>query len=524
MTRLFFILPLFFALLFCAQAQSPLTGNPAELPFTLELEEATRPEIPGLHSFAFAEWQGWWVVIGGRINGLHGFFPFTAFPENGANTSVRLIDPETGDLYSYEVGTLGVRYPDALKSTNPQYTQDGEILYIAGGYGKESAGGKFVTFPTLTAVKLPELVAKMLAGENPATAFLQMESPYLQVCGGEMDKLGDYFYLVGGHVFEGNYSQTQSASFTQTYTYEIRKFKLRVVANTVQILDYSAHRDETNLRRRDFTLAPQIQPNGKPALCLYGGVFRPNADLPYYNPVRITEDQIFQMDATYEQVFSQYTCPTVPLFDSLDGSMYTLFFGGLSVHYYDALSQQVKYDERVPFIRDISTFRRKADGSSREYLMPQRFDQLLGSNMLFVPEPEAPHFPNEVIKLRALQGKTLVGYLFGGIQADIPNITTSRASNRLFKVYVRPKNTVGVHGAAGLPPHFSLSPNPFSGTSVLRIEGATAIESLVLYHADGRLLGHFGSDVEALGHHLAMAQAGVYWVAVNGKMEKVVRE
>lgn len=523
MTRLFFSLSLLFSLWFCARAQTPLTGNPAELPFILELEEATRPEIPGLHSFAFAEWQGWWVVIGGRINGLHGFFPFTAFPENGANTSIRLIDPETGDMYSYEVGTLGIRYPDALKSTNPQYTQDGEVLYIAGGYGKDNASGKFVTFPMLTAVKLPELVAKMLAGENPATAFLQMESPYLQVCGGEMDKLGDYFYLVGGHVFEGNYSQTQSASFTQTYTYEIRKFKLRVIANTVQILDYSAHRDETNLRRRDFTLAPQILPNGKPALCLYGGVFRPNADLPYYNPVRITEDQIFQMDATYEQVFSQYTCPTVPLFDSLDGSMYTLFFGGLSVHYYDALSQQVKYDERVPFIRDISTFRRKADGSSREYLMPQRFDQLLGSNMLFVPEPEAPHFPNEVIKLRALQGKTLVGYLFGGIQADIPNITTSRASNRLFKVYVRPKNTVGVHGAASPAPNVALYPNPISGMAALHIDSDEPIDILQLFHPDGRLLGSFGSDVAALERRLLAEPVGVYFVSVNAKMLRIMR-
>lgn len=506
-----------------APAQTPQTGNPAELPFTLELEEATRPEIPGLHSFAFAEWQGWWVVIGGRINGLHGFFPFTAFPENGANTSIRLIDPETGDLYSYEVGTLNVRYTDALKSTNPQYAQDGDILYIAGGYGKDNAAGKFVTFPVLTAVKLPELVAKMLAGENPSSAFVQVESPYMEVCGGEMDKMGDYFYLVGGHVFAGNYSQTQSNTFTQTYTYEIRKFKLRVVANTIQILDYSAHRDETNLRRRDFTLAPQIRPDGKPTLCLYGGVFRPNADLPYYNPVLITEDKTFQLDAGYEQVFSQYTCPVVPLFDSLDGSMYTVFFAGLSVHFYNPQTQKVEYDERVPFIRDISTFRRSANGSSREYLMPNRFDQLLGSNMLFVPETRAPHYSNEVFKLRAFQGKTLVGYLFGGIQADIPNITTSRASNRLFKVYIRPKNSVATHQAAAAAPAIALSPNPFTGAAALRIDSTEPIETLQLFLPDGRLLGTFGADAAALERRLLDVPAGVYLVAVNGRMVKVVR-
>ena len=40
--------------------------------------------------------------------------------------------------------------------------------------------------------------------------------------------------------------------------------------------------DEQNLCRRDFTLAPMRKPDGSPALVLYGGVFRPDKDLPYY--------------------------------------------------------------------------------------------------------------------------------------------------------------------------------------------------------------------------------------------------
>ncbi len=38
--------------------------TPADLPFVVELEEGTYDDWPGLHSFAFGEWQGYWVFIG----------------------------------------------------------------------------------------------------------------------------------------------------------------------------------------------------------------------------------------------------------------------------------------------------------------------------------------------------------------------------------------------------------------------------------------------------------------------------
>jgi hypothetical protein len=419
----------------CLNAQS--TGNPANLPFTLSLEEVTQDELPGLHSFAFARYGEWWVIIGGRINGLHGFFINTGFPEDKANAQIFLINPETGASHQFFVEQLNLPYKDQLRATNPQYVQDGNRLYICGGYGKDVAQGKFVTFPVLSIIDLPTLVAKMEADQNPVAAFTQRVDYRLQVCGGEMEKMGDWYYLVGGHDFSGLYNQNGQPQFTQTYTNEIRRFQIADNA----VVSYFAYKDENKLHRRDFTLGPVIQPNGAPAICLYGGVFRVGVDLPFYNPVYISEDNICQMDAGYEQLFSQYTCPVLPLFDSTDGSMYSIFFGGLSVHTWDPGTQTLQYDEKVPFIKDITTFQRRADGSSREYVMPQRFDELLGTNMIFVPAHDAPQYPNEVLRLHAFEGPVFAGWLYGGIKAEIPNFTPSSANKRLFKVFITPKNT-----------------------------------------------------------------------------------
>lgn len=513
--RALWLLLLFFQP-FSTQAQT--LGDPADLPFSIELEEVTQASIPGLHSFAFGKTDDWWAIIGGRINGLHGFFINTGFPEDKANAEVMLVNPTTGTVHAFPVEDMNLPFLDALRSTNPQYAQDGNWLYITGGYGKDAATGQFQTFPVLTAVDLGLFKEKMLNGDNPEAAFKQIETTDAQVCGGEMEKMGDWFYLVGGHNFSGLYNSNGPPQFTQVYTNEIRRFKIVNNANTINVTDLTNYHDNTNLHRRDFTMAPLIRPNGSEALCLYGGVFRPDADLPYYNPIYIAEDDIFELDGSYEQLFSQYTCPVVPLFDSLDGSMYTIFFAGLSTHFWD---NGLQFDDKVPFIKDISTFQRRADGTSQEYLLPQQFDELLGANMIFVPSENAPHYSNEVLRLRALAGPTFVGYLFGGIKAEIPNLTPSSANNRLFKLYVTPKPPSSTTtGRADFEP-LGISPNPFTSSDFLQINPSQAFDKIELWQADGRYLAAFnktdGQDYSELKQTLKMLPAGVYFLKCKNK-------
>ena len=467
---------------------SQTLGDAAELPFELELEEVTQDELPGLHSFAFARWNEWWIAIGGRIGGLHGFFAVTGFPEDEANVHIRLLNPETGADYAFPVENLSGLFTDPLKATNPQYAQDGSHLYIAGGYGKDALQNKFVTFKTLTSVDLPLLVSKITAGQDPSPAFHQIESEHLQVCGGEMEKMGDWYYLVGGHNFSGLYSDNGIPTFTQTYTNEIRKFKINLtVNNSPNLSDYSAFANTQQLHRRDFSLAPVIRPDGSEALALYGGVFQYAQNLPFYNPVYISNDNIFTLDAAFEQQFSQYTCPVVPMYNAQDSSMYSIFFAGLSTHYWDQGSAQVNYDEKVPFIRDITAVQRRADGSGTEYLLPQRFDDLLGTNMIFAPSEEAPHYTNEVIQLHNLNGRTFVGWLYGGIKAEIPNFTPSVANNRLFKVFITPE-TISTDRPLDLEAQVVIAPNPFRQSLRIYVENIAQIQAAFLSASDGKLL------------------------------------
>lgn len=495
-------------------------GNPSELPFEMELEDVTQDELPGLHSCAFGRWGDWWIAIGGRIGGLHGFFAVTGFPEDEANIKIRLLNPETGAELTYEVENLSGIFIDPLKATNPQYVQDSSHLYIVGGYGKDVLQNKFVTFSTLTSVDLPLLVAKMTAGQDPSPAFHQMESEHFQVCGAEMEKLGDWFYLVGGHNFSGLYSDNGVPTFTQEYTNEIRKFKITLTPNnTPQVSNYSAFENTQQLHRRDFSMAPVVRPDGSEALAVYGGVFQYTQNLPFYNPIYISESQIFTLDASFQQQFSQYTCPVLPMYNAADSSMYSVFFAGLSTHYWDAAAEQVGYDDKVPFIRDITTIRRRADGSSTEFLLPQRFDELLGTNMIFMPAEDAPHYSNEVIRLHELQGRTFVGWLYGGIRAEIPNFTPSIASKRLFKVYITPDITTAVHPARPDHANVSFSPNPFGQHLRIDVENAEQIQRIVLSNSEGKILfleDRTGPDTwQHLQEYCTTLKKGIYFCTIH---------
>ena len=129
-----------------------LRSQSDSLPFEIIIEECTFEHWPALHSFAFGEWQDKWIIITGRINGLHGFDPETAFPMEGANDQIWILDPVTGTSVGTDMTALDSSLISPLKSTNTQYIQIDWHLYIFGGYGYDEALEKYITFPTIIAV------------------------------------------------------------------------------------------------------------------------------------------------------------------------------------------------------------------------------------------------------------------------------------------------------------------------------------------------------------------------------------
>ena len=56
--------------------------------YNVQLTPITIPGLQGLHSYAFAQHNGKWLIIGGRKDGVHARQPFNAFPNSQNNSNI----------------------------------------------------------------------------------------------------------------------------------------------------------------------------------------------------------------------------------------------------------------------------------------------------------------------------------------------------------------------------------------------------------------------------------------------------
>lgn len=485
-------------------------------PYAIEVERINMPGTPSIHSFAFAEANGKWLFIGGRINGLHGFNPSDAFPKQYSNKNIFVVDPAAVQTWSRNIFTdLPFASADPFRSTNMQYYQDGNKLYITGGYGYDSTTNGLITFPVLTVIDVSEMIQAIVSGTSISPFVRQLTDSRVQVCGGELRKLGDYFYLMGGHNFTGTYTRTVN---NQIYTNEIRKFKVDDNGVSISITNYSAARDTVEYHRRDMNVVPAVRPDGVTQyMILYGGVFQYGVDLPYLNPIYIDDNSI-AVDYGFTQKMSQYTCAYLNAFNVNTGKMHTTFFGGTSLYYYNEITHQQEYDSLVPFINDITTLTKYSNGTSDEKISTTVLPTYLGTNARFIAEQSVPHFSNGVFKLNEISGRTFVGYIYGGIRALLPNNTPTFPSDYIMKVYITP-NTINInHIGNTIPDAFALSqnyPNPFNPSTKIKFEipqdkrRETRDVRIVIYDAMGRKVSTLVDE---------RLSTGVYEVDFDGRM------
>ena len=57
-------------------------------PYTISLDAIVINNMPGIHSFAHAQHENKWLIVGGRLDGLHARQPFNAFPLSQNNTNI----------------------------------------------------------------------------------------------------------------------------------------------------------------------------------------------------------------------------------------------------------------------------------------------------------------------------------------------------------------------------------------------------------------------------------------------------
>lgn len=454
------------------------------------LQEITIPGMPGIQSFAWGQHNGEWLLIGGRTDGLHRRQPFAAFLAADNNTSAYVVDPVTQQVWTASMSTLPAAVYQQLQSTNMEYEQVGNTLYIIGGYGFAAAANDHITHPRLTAVNVPAAINAIKNGQPLGPHFRSIADERMAVTGGYLGVLGDVFHLVGGQRFIGRYNPQGpnfGPGFIQEYTNAIRRFRIADDGTALAITDLTQVVDTAELHRRDYNLVAQIFPDGTQGYTAFSGVFRYDANLPWLNTVDITADS-YTVVPGFEQLLNQYHGAHMPVYSTGDNRMSTVFFGGIGRYYFDANGQLVD-DTNVPFVNTISMVERASDGSMEELAIGE-MPALLGAGAEFIHNTGIPLIADAIVDLDALAGDTvLAGHIVGGIQSSARNIffindgTQSDASARVFKVLLVRDLTTGTSPAAPAPRDLlAVQAEPGSGevfiTVDLPVGGAVELDLL----------------------------------------------
>lgn len=439
----------------------------AQQQFSIEMQEMNFPSMPGVHSAAIGEWNGNWIVIGGRNNGLHGFHPPLAFPTSGINNTLYVIDPLSRQVYTYAADSLSDALREAVTSSNMLYSQRDSMLYMAGGYGWKQSLGNFQTFPTLTAVNLKGLSQAIISQQDIRPHFRMIEDSALAVCGAHLQVIDSVYYMVWGHRFDGTYSRSDTTGFfVQKYTNAVRRFTIHDDGTSLSVSHLSSWTDTANFRRRDYNLVPQVFPDRSYGFTGFTGVFQKDVLLPHLNSVDITPTG-YTVNNSFHQLLNQYHTAFMPVYDSTSNAMHTFFFGGTAQYYIDTLSGATVEDTIVPFVNTVSRIVRDASGVMTESALSFRMPGLLGTNAEFIPSDSVSLIHNEIIRLDPITERTFAGYIIGGINSPEPNINASdpslsTASTRVFKVYIHPSLT-SVETEVVQPFTFHVQPNPATG-------------------------------------------------------------
>lgn len=386
----------------------------------IELVEQRVKGFPGVHSNAVAFYQNKIIIVGGRLEGTHMRRPFESFLYKYNNKNIYIIDAKTFTTDSISLKPLNQSLQDQLCSTNMEFFQEGKMLYFVGGYGNNGREYYDKTYPNLTKIDLDLLLKFAKNKKNLPKAFAQITNEKMAVTGGHLDKIGDYFYLVGGQRFDGKYNPMgpdHGPGFKQIYTNAVRKFKIEASGDSMKITNYSEIYDDFFLHKRDYNLSPFLD-NGQKKLSAFSGVFHEEKDIPFLNIVE-TDENSYKYVPLAKQLLNQYHTARIPIYNASKTSNSVIFLGGIGRFSVDSENSLYNHSD-PPFLSTISAMNRNKNGLWEESFYQDTMPKLLGASaeLIFLPK-----FENDgMLQYSSLSDDfQTVAYMIGGIQANIPH-------------------------------------------------------------------------------------------------------
>lgn len=458
----------------------------SEFPYKIAVKPLAIEGMPGVHSYAVGTYQGKWLILGGRLDGIHARQPFNAFPASQRNDRIWVVDPAAGKVWSQSLAALPLPLRDHWQSSNINFRQVGDVLYLVGGYGYSDQYADHRTFSVLSAIDLPGMVEAVERGGHLQDHVAYVSDPAFAVTGGQLGYLNGELYLVGGHQFDGRYNPhgpDHGPGFRQEYTNQVRRFEVQKSGDQLTYVLKEPIADPVHLHRRDYNLLPMIDENGERGLLISSGVFQLQADLPYLYPVEISKNGVKAI-TDFSQYLSHYHCAKANLYDPQSRQMHTLFFGGLSQFYYDGT--MLMQDDQVPFVRTISRLTRKPDGSYEEHTLEGEMPGFRGTSAEFLPKYGLA-VEDDIIALEAFeQDSILLGHVVGGISSSARNpfqtnqTELTEADAWLYEIYLVKEASAGTVRLNGSNPFdMEVYPNPAEKELFLRFH----LKNVVDVHA-----------------------------------------
>ena len=155
-------------------------------PYDVVLQAVNINGLEGIQSYSVGQDNGKWLIVGGRVDGLHLRQPNASFDLAGHNEQLIVIDPVSQQKWTASLSTLPITLQEQMRSTNAVFIQEGDYLYIFGGYGYSAVAANHITFDKLTAIDVPAVIDAIINNTSIASFFTQISDARFAITGGQI--------------------------------------------------------------------------------------------------------------------------------------------------------------------------------------------------------------------------------------------------------------------------------------------------------------------------------------------------